>query len=120
MRKLFIPTIYQDPWVNPEGLLTQWVTFENFVMGMRITFKRSKFTNNTDELTKNAMPQFRQDYYSEAGREHVGEDKEPFNGMEYQEGGGYKGKGGYVLYFPPTIKAEEAENLYMSKLVVRF
>ena len=66
------------------------------------------------------MPQFRQAFYSEAGHEHPGEDKEPFNDIEYREGEGYQGKGGYVLYFSPHITVEEAENMYLSNVVVGF
>ena len=45
-----------------------WIAHENLYLGMRMTFKRSKFVNNTDEITRRVIPEFREAYYNKAGR----------------------------------------------------
>ena len=94
-----------------------YLNFYNYAMGVRITFNRAQLTDYIidDELTDMKR---KTDYNSNSYQRFSDIITEPFGyeKLEYEYNGGYKGKGGYVVYFPSNLTYDEVDQKYV-KLV---
>ena len=94
-----------------------YLNFYNYAMGVRITFNRAQLTDYIidDELTDMKR---KTDYNSNSYQRFSDIITEPFGSekLEYEYNGGYKGKGGYVVYFPSNLTYDEVDQKYV-KLV---
>lgn len=93
VRRALLPTCY-----GGETFIRQY----NFVVGLRFTFKRAHSIENTYDLYNDAVPWTLDNEFNPNSDSQDYEIKDMYGGIEYDETGGYRGEGGYVMYIYET------------------
>jgi hypothetical protein len=87
----------------------------NYVVGLRMTLKRSKLIENKDKISKKLFPEIRSKRYRDPFKKYSSQIEGEADFTQYSQGGTYKGRGGYSQFFPYNTKKSEALG-YLTKL----
>ena len=85
-----------------------FVYSSNYVCGMRLTIKKAKLIQNTDPISSAVFAQKRAEIYTTAENTYSSENTDPIGNYTYTYKGSFRGKGGYVIYFPGNISQMNA------------
>ena len=113
---IILPQIYKEEIKDfpSEVKGCHYINYFNYFMGMRVTYNRAKLldSGNIDETGKLKDRISNYDKNPNSKLENV--ETNPFgkDKIEYQNDGGYKNTGGYVIYFNSNLTYTEAETKY--------
>ena len=91
-----------------------YINYFNYFMGMRVTYNRAKLldSSNIDKTGKLKDRISNYDKNPNSKFENVETDSFGKDKIKYQNDGGYKNTGGYVIYFNSNLTYTEAKNKY--------
>lgn len=89
-----------------------FVYSSNYVCGMRITIKKAQLIKNTDPISSAVFAEKRAEIYTTADSTYGSEETDQIGNYTYSYSDSFKGKGGYVIYFPGNITQMNARLMF--------
>ncbi len=74
----------------------------NYVEGVRFTARFAELIDNPNQQTVGVIPKIRKGFFNTPGMSFSGELKSTVADITFSSEGGYKGQGGYHVYFNPN------------------
>jgi len=90
----------------------RYLSYMNYVVGLRITLKRSELVRNNDKISKALYPEIRPKVYKDPFKKYSTQSKEKCGTYTYSEAGTYKGRGGYSKFFPYGFELDNSEDIF--------
>lgn len=87
-----------------------FISFANYLTGIRFTLKRAKLKANSDKISKSRFPRIRAEQYKDPFKKYSTENKDDFGKYRHSKEDTFGDKGGYAVFMPGSMKREDAVN----------